>query len=323
MTTSNDYSFNPNVYKIVTGAMRLVSAIETGEAPPDDEFQDAFDALNGMVVAWQASGIHVWAEVDATLFLQPGQIDYNVGATSTDHITLSNAWVQTALASTAPPAVNSVGVQSAVGINTLDHIGIWLDAGTTFWTTVTSVSGNAIGLASPLPSQATAGAQVVDYAQPMQRPLRAPAGRRLQFAVPGGQPIETPMVPMSRLDYAATPNKKTPGTVTQFFYDPQLVLGVMHVWPAPTTNMNAMKFTAQRPLQDFVTQANTADFPQEWVSCLRFNLAKEIGLEYDVPAERWQVLLGLAKEKFDMCSTWDREPESIQFGVAYDPTSRN
>ena len=334
MSASGSYAYQPTAYQVIQGAARLVSAIQTGETLPDDEYSDMLFALNGMVAAWQASGIHVWCELDATLFLQPGQVQYQIGSGSPDRCCASNAWLQVSTTATAIAGASSINVSSVSGnfplngptnaIAAGDHIGIWLDSGTTFWTTVGGApSGLTVGLASPLPSQASAGAQVVDYADDLVRPLRVPSARRLLFPGLGGQIIKTPMSVYSRIDYANTVNPTTPGLPTAYFFDPQLNFAVMTVWPAPTTNQNAVSFTAQRPLQDFLTQANTADFPIEWSSALRFNLAAEIALEYDVPAERLQVIKQLADEKFASVSSWDREVESIYFGVESMPSVRN
>lgn len=331
---SGDYSYQPTCYQLIQGAARLVSAIQTGETLPDDEFSDMLFALNGMVTAWQASGIHVWAELDATLFLQPGQIQYQIGAGSPDRCCASNAWLQTALGVTAPAGATTVTVEATTGVSPLggpslgivqgDHIGIWLDAGTVYWTTVAAPPvGLVVALAGTLPSQATAGAQVVDYQTDLVRPLKVPSGRRVVFTAPGQQIIKTPMSIYSRIDYGNVPNPTTPGLPTALFFDPQLAFAVMNIWPAPNNTANAVSFTAQRPLQDFVNQANAADLPIEWSAAIRFNLAKEIALEYDVPADRLQTINALASEKLEMVAGWDREMESIYFGVEGFPATRN
>jgi hypothetical protein len=334
MSASNSYSYAPNTYNLIQGAARLVSAIQTGETLDDSEYSDMLFALTGLIAAWQASGIHVWCEQDATLFLQPDQVTYQIGSGSPDHCCLSNAWFQTATTVSAAAAATALTVASTSGIFPLqgssnaiksgDNIGVWLDNGTIFWTTVSGApSGLVVPLAAPLPSAATSGAQIVDYTTALVRPLRVPGGRRYIYAAIGGQPIETPLSVYSRLDYGQVPNKTTPGTQTAFFFDPQLTFSLMNAWPNPNSAQSAMKFTAQRPLQDFLTQANTADLPIEWSSALRFNLAVEIAPEYDVPAERFQMIKGLADEKLGSVQMWDREVESIYFGVENQPAVRN
>lgn len=264
MTTSSDYSWNPSTYAIITGALRLIGAIQTGETPPAEEYEDALASLNGLIKHFQASGIHVWSEIDAILLLQPNQTRYEIGPGSADQCFYSKDWTDDMRLPGGPPTP------------------------------------------SPLP-----------------RPLKVPAARRYRFAPPGGTPIETPMGVLSRLDYAALPNKTNTGTPTAFFFDPQLGRAVMHIWPAPISTDDAIRFTAQRPIEDFDTQRNTADVPVEWISCLRFNLAVELALEYDVPAERFQLLTALAGQKVAACMAWDREPESVYFGLQSAPDWRN
>jgi hypothetical protein len=328
VASSDDYSYQPNTYQLIQGAGRLVGAIQTGETLEDDEYQDMLFALNGMVSRWQASGIHVWCQETAVLFLQPTQILYYIGQGTPDHCTLDTTWLQTASTGTAILGATSISVAAiVVGSNTFnigDHIGIWLDSGSVFWTEVSGApTGLTVPLVEPLPSQASAGAIVVAYTTDLVRPLRVPSGRRYQFAPPGGQPIETPLSIYSRLDYGMVPNKTTSGIPTTYFYDPQLGLAQFNVWPAPSNAQSAIKFIAQRPIQDFVNQGNTADFPIEWSACLRYGLALEIAPEYGIPNDDYVRIEKRAGEIFETCSSWDREPESIYFGVSRYPSVRN
>lgn len=340
MASSGDYSYQPTCYQLIQGAARLVSAIQTGETLPDDEFSDMLFALNGMVTAWQASGIHVWCEEDATLFLQAGQTSYQIGSGSPDRCTTSNAWLQTYLTATAAANATAIAVAATAGSSPLggpalsvavgDHVGVWLDSGVTYWTTVASIVSGTLNLnGTGLPSQASAGAQVVTYTSDLVRPLKMPSARRIQYGSPLGQQlIKTPMSIYARIDYANIPNPQagmtgSGGTPTGIFFDPQLGFAVANIWPSPGNNQSAISMTVQRPLQDFLVQGNTADFPIEWSSALRFNLAVEIAPEYDVPAQRLEVIKTMAAEKYAMVSAWDREMESVYFGVEQFPAIRN
>lgn len=337
--STGTYSWNLNTYQIIAGALRLLGAIQTGETVGADEYADSLEALNALTKHWQSTGIHVWSEMDSVLFLQPGQFRYVIGSEQdlhgvSDHAT--DGWGQGTLAFAAVAGATALVLTSVVNVGVItprQAIGIWLDAGTTFWTTVEGLTGNTVSLGAALPSAAKAGQLVVWYNNALVRPLRVMAARRYQWNV-GGTPIETPMMVMSRLDYANTPNKSTPGTPTQFFYDPSISGGpqwdniarpgqsIFYVWPAPQNNLSAVRFTAQRPLQDFTTQANLADLPQEWISTLRYNLAVELAPEYDCNPQRFEMLKLLAMEKLDTSKMWDREPEPIRFGVSAYPASR-
>lgn len=345
--TTGTYTWNLNTYRIISGSLRLLGAIQTGESVEADEYQDCLEALNALAKHLQSTGIHVWSEMDITLFLQPGQNRYLIGhdtvlGTSSDHFINSFAWGQFYLTATAATSATSIALNATTFGNptgTLGagyDVGIWLDAGTTFWTTSVALTGSTLFLADALPSQATSGAQVVCYgSQTPSRPLKVPAARRYQFAGPGGTPIETPLMIMSRIDYANTPNKDTTGIPTQWFYDPSISAstwivpysptpgtGQFFVWPTPVNNLNAIKFTAQRPLQDFTTQANYGDLPQEWISTLRYLLAVELAPEYDCSPPRFEMLKMIGAEKLETSKMFDRESEPIMFGVAQQPSSR-
>ncbi|WP_456305779.1 phage adaptor protein, partial [Gluconacetobacter azotocaptans] len=239
--------------------------------------------------------------------------------------TVGSQWVEGALAATAAAGAGQVAVTSAAGMGVGYQVGVWLDAGRTFWATVSAVGGGMLTLSAALPSQATSGARVVAYPAALVRPLRVPGARRYHFAPPGGQAIETPLVPMSRLDYANVPNKTTPGMVTQFFYDPQLGAGVMQVWPAPCDNGCALKFTAQRPLAVFSGLASVPDFPDEWLAAMRWNLAAELWPEFNGAGNTGQyaVLKQEAVARLMTAQAWDREPQSVLFGAGAGPAGRS
>lgn len=317
MTTSGVDNYNPAVYSIITASLRKIGAIGSGETPGAQLVTDALQAMNGLAKEWDAIGIHVWTETEATLFLQPNQVQYALGPTSSDHATQS--WVGTSLSLAVTASTTSIPVVSIAGISSGDQFGILLDTGFLFWTTVNGTpSGNVVHVAAGVPSSASAGNAVYSYTTPLVRPLRIIGGRR--YNVPSQ--IETPLLILARLDYMRLPNKTNQGTVTQFYYSPQLGNGQIYLWPAPPSPiLDAIKFTFYRQIQDFASVANTMDFPQEWNTTLIWNLAKELGPEYDIPPARWNMILQMAEQKLELVKGWDKESEAVQFGVAFEPFS--
>lgn len=329
LATSGTTTFIETRNQIIFASLRKIGAIESGETPGAQMITDAALALNGIVKEWQATGIHVWTEQDLTLFLQPGQNQYSLGAGSSDHF--AQNWVQATLTADALITATVVALTSVSGIASTNNIGIILDAGNIFWTTVSGApSGLNVTLAAPLPSQASSGAIAIVYATSFVRPLRIPAARR--FNLPSL--IENPLVGMSRLDYFNMPDKTNLGSINQFYYSPQIgqnggqynpgtPVGQFYVWPTPASPIvDCVKFTGLMPLQDFTNASQVGDFPQEWMSTLIYQLAVEIAPEYGVNQTDYALLLGRANEKLDRLMSWDREPESVYFGVSYDPTSR-
>jgi hypothetical protein len=82
------------------------------------------------------------------------------------------------------------------------------------------------------------------------------------------------------------PNKTTESTINSYFYDRRggsTTTGLLYLWPAPSTVIEAVKMTIRRPIEIFSASGNDADVPQEWFRALEWGLADEIADEYDVP----------------------------------------
>lgn len=328
--------FSQAVYQLIAGALRLCGGCGAQETPTLGLINNGFYALNSMVQSWQGLGIHLWTERDAILFLQPGQRIYRIGVGSPDHCCASNAWRQTYLTTVAAAGATTLAVNATTGILAGDHIAVALDATATqqasyFWTIVSTIGSGTVTLASGLPSQATAGARVISYTDDLPRPLKAPAARRIVYAGNLGIPtkIETPVTVYSRIDYSFQTNKDAPGQVTGFFFDPQLGFAEVSTWPTPGDPNQALQFTAQLPLTTFADLTTADNFPVEWNNALRFCLAVELWPEHSerraaLKADyNIQLLKGLADEKLMNARAWDREPESVYFGVQSYSDTRN
>lgn len=320
MATSGTSSFNFTRDQIIRTALRKVGAFQSGETPDAGSMNDGADCLNMMVKEWNTLGLHLWTESEGVLFLQPGQVQYTFGTGATDHATQTNPpnYIQTALGANAANGATSIAVTSIAGLLSGDTIGVVLDHGKIFWTTINGApSGLTVALTAGLTDSATTGNNVYDYTTAILRPLRVLDARR--FDIIGG--IETPMVKMSRLDYRDLPNKTNTGTPTSYFYDPlggATATGIMYIWPAPSDATSAIKFTWSRQIQDFNNPGDNPDLPNEWINALVWNLAVELAPEYDLGGQRFALLKGVAAEKLQMVFGWDREPESVNFGVSID-----
>lgn len=335
------------VYQLIARALRICNAIGPQEVPSLGLVNNGFLALNAMIQEWQANDIHVWCEEEAILFPEPSQPLYRVGGPTTDHATLFNSLIQTTLTDTAMTGDTAVTLTSVMGIASGDFIGVQLDAQTNFWTTVSGPpSGNIVPITDPMPGQATAGQIVFDYTTPLIRPLRLYGGRRYNYL----SKIDTPMQIWARLDYESQPNKYTPGVQTAFFYDPQTSptafgasqqgSALLNLWPNPSNNQFGFRFTAQRPIATLADLTSAADFPVEWQNAIVFNLAMDLWPEYGTEPvasskaggasplmqsprfTTYQVVQIQAQEKLRKAQGWDRESESVMFGVAWTPGQR-
>lgn len=61
MSSSGSYSFSVTRDDIIKRALRLIGALAQGETPTTDQVTEAAVALNGLVKAWEADGMPLWA----------------------------------------------------------------------------------------------------------------------------------------------------------------------------------------------------------------------------------------------------------------------
>lgn len=314
MTTSGTVDFNQNRDQLIRSALRKVGAIAAGEIPTAAVTQDAADQLNAMIKAWMSSGIHIWTQAEATLFVTAGQAQYLLGTGSPDHSAQVFTNTTTTVAKASGTTVFSVA--STAGVSNGIAVGVTLDSGSIFWSTASSFTSTTITFASPSTDSVASGANVYIASPNIARPLRIPMARRWQVV----NGLEIPMIRMSRFDYMSLPDKTTTGNFTQYFYDPRggaNVTGILYLWPVPNDTSSAVKFTWYRPIEDFDTAGNTPDFPQEWLMTCIWNLALQLAPEYGVAGETYAQIEKHAVLSLELAMGFDKEPESAYFGVDF------
>ena len=61
MATSGSTDYSQTRDDIIKRALRLIGVLAQGETPTADQVTEAAAALNGLVKAWQADGMPLWA----------------------------------------------------------------------------------------------------------------------------------------------------------------------------------------------------------------------------------------------------------------------
>lgn len=290
--------------EIIRDALELCGVISPAEAISSEDLATCARRLNQMVKFWMVQGIHLWAMEEGTLFLVVGTQSYQLGATGT-HAT--NSYVQTTLSAAAASGATSLTLTATTGIANSDNIGIVLDSGAIHWTTVSSV-GSPTTIATGLASAAASGNVVFAYTAKLERPQRIQSMYR--------RSIDTQDIPLrliGRDEYVELSNKTTQGKPIQAFYDPQLTLGTLYVWPTADLSTDVIRFWYERPIQDFDVASDNPDFPIEWAELLILGLADRIGLTFSVPREkRAQIKLDL-DNRLSIAMGYDRENASVTF----------
>lgn len=313
MTTSGTVTFSRNRDQLIKAAARKLGVIEAGETPDASMVTDFAEALNAMVKHWQATGLYIWTMEEGVLFLQASQTKYTLGSGTTDHIAYASDMVQTTLTADAANGAGTISVDSITDIASADKIGVQLDDGTFHWTTVNGApSGSTVTLTAALGDSASSGAVVVAYTTDIVRPLKIVSARRYRF----DSGIDTPIMIEDRESYFELPLKAGTGVPNILFYDRRggkNSTGLAYFWQSQSAPTDCIKFTFQRPIEDFSAAGDDCDLPQEWIQAITFNLALNMAPEYDVPLAKFQQISLFASKYLTEVQWNERELEAIEF----------
>jgi hypothetical protein len=258
--------------------------------------------LNLMVKALQAESIGLWKNVDAALFLEYDENQFTIGPTG-DHATAS--WVKTEVATAAASGAGTITVDSDTGISDADVIGVELDDGTLQWTTVNGApAADVITLTAVLTDDVAVDNHVYAYTTILQRPLEI---TDVSLVMASG--YERKLNMKTRSEYMTLTNKDERGTVNIVYYDPQRTNAKLYIWQACNDVQEYIKFTARIPIEDFDSNTNDPDFPQEWLLALAWNLAVLIAPKFGKTVD--QMFIARAQALLNSVSEFDREQGSI------------
>lgn len=268
------------------------------------ELEIAAEALDDMVKEWQAAGYHLWTTLSATLFLQKDQKEYTIGPDSTDNATES--FDQTTILTAITVNTNVIPVVSTTGMVVNDIVGIELDSGLIHWSVIATINPpDEILITAALIAPVAVGNRVYFYTTDMGRALKIPDARRFTQTSSAADGQEIQLYASARIDYLNLPNKDTSGTPTQYYYQALRNNGKVFIWPVPDNADHRFEFTFRKPLEIFDDAADTADFPVEWLTALKYNLAVRTAPLFGMP-QRPDVA-AIAASSFQTVIAFDQE----------------
>lgn len=306
MATSGSVDFTSTRDEIIKDALTLCRVIDPEEAVPAEKLVQADRFLNRMIKSFQAQGLHLWTEAEATLFMDKGTQIYTFpGAYATD----TQDFDSTTTSAAAVSGASSISVTAAGNIASGDFISIELDSGSRQWTTVGGVSGTTVTLASgtTLTGDVASGQEVVAFTTKISRPLKIISARR------SASSIDSPIEVVTREEYVDLPNKLGTGVVNEIYYKPKNTTGELYLWPTGDTATDRLGFTYQRYIEDFDAASNTPDFPGEWHEMLVSNLAFRIAPSYGVTGGQIAAIREQAILTYNLASSFDAEFGSVYF----------
>lgn len=332
MAVSGTVTYRNTRDEIIKGALRLVGAYdpENTSGPTAGQISNASEALNQLLKFWETQGLHLWERRYGVIFPQYQQSQFVLGSPGPagDHACLSTplgtGFVQTTLSADAASGDSTVSVTSISSSGTVGtpaismangyYIGIQLDSGELYWTTVSGApSGTTVTLAVALTGAASSGNTVYSYQTKLIRPTRIKDAFLRQVA--NGNDV--PCMIIAREVYNRFGGKTTSfGTPVQIYYDPQRDTGNVYLYPGFSSVTQLLYIEFEKPIDDITAADQDYDLPQEWGAPLKFNLALVISPEYEVSTEKFKQIKVLADEHLKQVEGWDQEDASLQLQPA-------
>ena len=255
---------------LITGALRKINVLASGEVPSGAEAADALVVLNDMIDTWSTEHLSVINNTENIMTFQNGKATYTVG----NPVTGSFSGIVT-------QGSNIItGVTVPAGI----ILGSGLAApGIPSAAVVTAIGANTITFTPALPATATFPAQLVSFTVPgdfpIARPLRV-TNAYTRLTTSGQSNIDQPCDIWTLDQYSGIGLKTQPGPWPKvLFYNPGFPYSTITVWPVPNGAAELHMWT-DAIIADFATLTDTVSLPQGYSRAIKLSLALELAPEY-------------------------------------------
>lgn len=329
--------------EIIYRALRIVGEFDEGDTATPNELTSARLALNSMIREWSvADGVGLWLRKRCILILNSGKQRYSLGPAGTPgtvddfHFFYDTELNEATGTAIEPAAESSIAVDAWVDYagNTGsipvdgDVAGIRLDDGTMHWSLVAAGSdATTLVLDDPIPAgKATeVGSKVYTYT------TRAPRPHGILYTYresTSGSAAENELV--GRREFERLSLKSSSGVPLKVHFDPGLDAttsannySTLHVWPVknPKSYDKLILICEFHPDVIDDTANEEIQFPDEWASCLAWNLADEIATEYEVGPQTQVIIAAKAREKKENMM-WAADREEASFFMALETHGR-
>ena len=288
---------------LIRDALRAATISGISLPVQSEDFAQGESALNDILMSLQTEQIHVWAQTEALIPLNPDQTKYVFG---TDHV-FTNYVYTTADAAIA--TATSLTVVSTTGMTTGDFIGVELADGTRQWTTLTVTGATTLTLAAALTGDVDDLSSVYTYTTATDQPVRIDSVRYADAYT--SDEISTSMV--ARDEYFNQPSKTTSGAVNTWYFQRNLDFGHLYVWPIADNCKRLLRITFIKPQYIPEDQSEDVLIPPEWYVALKFKLAADLAMSYGVDANRQMMLEQKAAIYLQKAISSDDDGASFQF----------
>lgn len=292
----------------------------------ETDFEQGQTALNDILSWLQTKQIHLWSETEAFLPLNPNQKRYSFPGDHcfTDYVcTASTAASDDSILDLGEEILLDLGddflfsfstkhvsVESTEGMNVGDFVGIELANGNRWWDEIASIDDGGLGFetVNDLPGFLE-GAVIYVYTTPIDQPVRILDAR---YSYTCDQD-EIPIDQLARKSYYDQPTKGSQGNANSWYYDRQLSVGYLNVWPVAQNCNEVIRFTFIKPQYIPEDQTENILVPPEWYLPLKNKLAAELGVIYAIDPTKQAILEAKAASFIEDAIGTDDEFSNFSF----------
>ena len=309
MSTSGSTDFAVTRDVLITDSLIDLGAISAEDTPSSAIVAHAARLLNMMLKAWVADGLHLWKIRPFTILLEKNKQYYDLSSTG-DNASFTMNDTTMRIAGVANDTI--LQVTTTTGMTAGDYIGIELDDDTLHEATIATVTdSDTVVITTGIASASAISSRVYWYTNKIPRPLALE-----NINVVNSSDQSRPVSQISREEYYGLTNRTSAGEIVQAYFDPKLTNSRLYVYNVPNTVDKVLECVGYFPVEDMDSAANDFDIPQEWYLAVKTNLAVLLGPSYGARTEQMRALKAIAMEEKERVMGWDKEKQSIYFGVS-------
>lgn len=310
MATSGTISWTVDRDDIITAAFQRIGVTSSGGTPSTAQVTEASLLLNGIIKSWNATfGVPLWTLKIISVLPVSGTNSITIENSIGGHVT--DSYVYTTLAADGNSGNTTVTVESTSGISNTYQIGIELDNGDIHWTSVSgSPVGSVVTLSSALPGDASIGKAVYCYQTKSERPLRI----LYAYARHSETQYDIPLQIITIQEWLGYTNKHTETVYPlSIAYEPKIDRGILRIWPEFGNGSYIIQLYVQRAMEDFTSDTDNPDLPQEYFLPLVYELSCALAPQYGIQIDMQMFLRKEADRLLDKVLENDREEGSLYF----------
>jgi hypothetical protein len=257
---------------LITGSLRLINVLASGEVPNAVDASDALQVLNDMVSSWKVQKLYIFSSTENILTFTPGKYQYSIGNPEGGTFTGTLA--------SGSPIITGVTVPSSLIVNgTLTDVQAAIPPDTQI------VAFDPIGGTVTMDNNAlfNTPSEVITYTVPgdfgIDRPFRV-TNAFTRITASGSTGLDYQIAIITRDKYTAIGLKGINGPwPTAMYYDLTYPLGTLFFYPNPSM-AGELHLWTDTDLAAFTDLNQAINLPDGYARAIKRNLALELAPEY-------------------------------------------